>query len=178
DLLKLLRSEKVDIFLPQGEYKGIPLHIGFWHHDKDDESHSGLDNIVGVNGHFLNRFKQGTDAPTSLISLRGEPYALQPHETAVAGGRIWKMPAFYKKNGNAYMGVQTNQLLLHPHVIAERGHEFDRELREFEDNLRATLREVYGKKIDRTKVSLFNALPKKIQEKLPTSLKSRLETFF
>jgi len=108
-------------------------------------------------------------------NLRGGSQVFQKGWRIVEGGIILEFQVSNEHEGEFYMGIQSNNMIL-PLTILGGDKYISHQRRLFRGNLRKRLIEVYGK--NDGSLSLYKALPEKIRGKLPEKTKLDLDKFF
>lgn len=167
------KINNVSIVWDTPEYE-VGLHL--W--DK-----SAFEKVVNLQGYnfifrrtnFGRNFKSTADVEV-LKNLRGEEKKIFKEPEEVDGGHVLRFYSFFEEDSNIYPGIQMFNLLLDPIVMIEQGDYISQGIERFQENLRKRLKSCYGK--SSFEVNLYNALHPKLQGKITTELRDRLEDFF
>ena len=123
------------------------------------------------------RYFKSTSTDEIFRNLRGGEKVLNKPPEKVSGGTILPFYPYIEDKSDFYIGIQVNNLLMDPIILSEKGTPISDGLIAFEENLRAKLDKKYGAAHDGN-INLYNSLPERLQSKVSTDLRKRLESFF
>ena len=143
---------------------------------------SAIRNVVNPKVHnhvfrpdnFDRGFSSTADEET-LFNLRGEKRSFYKNPQQVEGGTILDFYPLVEADGDIYVGIQLNNLLLDPCFLFYHG-EAESLLNSWSVSLRTRLIATYGTSSE--EVNLVNSLDPRLRAKLGPELERRLKTFF
>ena len=165
---KYASTERANNFSIRWNTSNFEVGLHLW--DK-----KAFEDIVELKGkHVMFRGKTPS-ASEYLISLDGQLKRVSEIEE-VEDGRLTAFFPYHESDGMVYVGTQIWNLLLDPVILSQTEIDVEDKIKIFNRNLRRKLIQNFGDNPEG--ISLFNALPEKVKQKISLDLKQRLDTFF